>query len=181
MSRSERQKLEAAIIYILKNQPIEILRLAKFVYLSDYLFAMTFGENKPITGNYYREKFGPVPNAFYVAINELLAEKIIDRTGNIITLKKDIAIKALSDEEIACLDKVIRDFKDVSISKLLKAAYSTEPMLKMQEREAALNVDKLVGEPITFENTKKHPLFDDDQLDIRFMCTPEFQTNLSDA
>jgi uncharacterized phage-associated protein len=174
------QKLEQAIAYVLKEQPTNILRVVKLIYLADYLYAKSFGNKKPFTGNYYREKFGPLQPSLYPVLNNMYKENVVERTGNTLKLKKNIRIDKLNEEEIACLDKVLRDFSDVSTDKLLKVAYATEPMKKIEEMETAIN-DKLLYQEIDFDATKKHPLLENSDLDTRFMDSPEFLANLRDV
>ena len=177
-------KLETAIVYILDKRPLEIMRLAKFLYLSDYLFAKSFGKKKSMTGNYVREKYGPIPEYFYPTINFMVHSGTIRRDGNTMTLVKPVEAKAsasLDDQELACLDKIVRDFSDKDLNEVLKTAYATEPMEKILEDEVAMDVEKgLVGKEISFSDIETHPLLDEEEIDTSFMDTPEFQANLQE-
>lgn len=175
------KKLEQSIAYVLRRQPIEILRLVKLIYLSDYIYSRTFGKKESFTGDYVREKFGPLPSNFYPVFNEMKRKGVVDRDGNIVTLKKQVATTALTKEEIACLDKILRDFSGVTTSKVMKTAYSTEPMKKIEALEISLSGEKLIGEEIDFGEAEEHPLFTNDDVDISFMSNPEFVANLKDA
>ena len=175
------KKLEQSIVYVLKKQPVEILRLVKLIYLSDYIYSKTFGHKKSFTGAYVREKWGPMPTNFYPVFNDMKRRGIVGRDGNVVTLKKNSPTNLLSEEELACLDKVLRDFEDISTNKVMKTAYGTEPMLKIIELETSLSGEKLVGEEIDFKEIEPNPLLVDQNLDISFMDNPEFIANLKDA
>lgn len=180
--KTSNPKLEIAIEYILQKSPLEIMRLAKLLYLSDYLYATTFGKKESITGPYVREKYGPIPEDFYSVINTMTRAGLIRRDGNIITLEKSTnGATHLSEEEIACLDKILRDFTDQPLNRVLKVAYATEPMEKILAEEKAMSAEKgLVGKEIVFSGVKVHPLMDEEEIDLTFMDTPEFSDNLKD-
>lgn len=173
-------KLEQSIAYLLSKQPsesMEILRLAKYLYLADYIFAKTFGKRKPFTGGYSRFKLGPVPLCYYNALENLKKDNL-SKNGNVITLDKIPKIE-LKEEEVACLDKVIDDFKDKTTTQVLNVAYSTEPMGKILEAENSLN-QILNFEKIDFEDTiEPHPLLqNNEKLDVSFTDTDEFKKYL---
>jgi uncharacterized phage-associated protein len=175
------QKTSIALVKILSLQPdcaAEILRLAKLAYLSDYLFAKTFGEGNPFSGIYKRFSFGPVPDKFYAAIEELKSEGVIRKTNNIIRLVDKQDTSSLTEEEVACIEKVAEDFKGKSLNALLKVAYATEPMLRISEREAALGV-KLQYEEVDFHQVAPHPLLNKmDEVDTDFLKSREYQESI---
>lgn len=180
-STKGRKKLEEAIVYILSFNSIEILRLAKLLYLSDYMFAKTFGKHVGITGQYERMQYGPVPEYFYPVINDLTARGVIKREVNNITLLKPQGFEGLSEEEKACIDKVVADFFGLSLEKVMKVAYSTEPMVEILRDESTLDTEKgLVGLRIDFHKVPLHPLMEEADTDLSFMDTPEYQQSLVD-
>ena len=156
-------KLEEAIIYLLsreKNSKMAILRLAKYLYLADYLYAKSFGNKQTFTGGYLRYSKGPVPNNFYNAIEKLKKENI-RRDGNIITLTRGVRQFSLNNKEKACLDKIVTDFSDISLTKTVNISYNTEPMLEIRKLEKAIG-DELPYENINFNSIKPHSLMNEE-------------------
>ena len=176
-------KLENTILYILQHQPnkeMAILRLAKYLYLSDYLFAKSFGGKETFTGSYSRYEYGPVPTEFYPAIRTLISLGSIDRNGNIISLLKTDENYSLTKEEKACLDKIINDFANNSLSKVMKSAYATEPRVKILEQENSIGGEKLLGEEINFTDIKVHSLLAENDLDLSFMDSKAYKESIKD-
>jgi len=173
-------KLNVALRYILQQAgAMEIMRLAKFIYLADYAYAKLFGDKQGFIDEHQRLQYGPVPATFYQEINTMLGIEI-DRSGNIISLRKnEIDMTILDKKEIACLDKVMSDFKGKSLNQVKKAAYATEPMRAIQEEEERLGVPRgLVGQKMDFDTVKIHPLAVPVEDDLSFMDTEEFKSNL---
>ena len=172
-------KLRASILYILSSTSgIEIMKLAKILYLSDYLFAKTFGNKHGFMGGHKRFEFGPVPDGFYPVYNELDSEGIVVKRINTVTLEKPQTIDGLSENEIACIDKTLEEYKHQSLNSVKTAAYETEPMKLVQQREASLGSTKLMYETMDFSSINLHPLFDNESVDTDFMNDPEFIKNL---
>jgi hypothetical protein len=175
-----RQKTEDALIYVLsKGGSMEIMKLAKLLYLSDYLYAKTFGAQQSFMGGHARFEFGPVPKKFYPIYDQLVAKGIIKRSDNMVSLVRERETPRLNEEEIACLDKTLEEFKGIRLSKVKEAAYRTEPMITLQEKEKTLGSQKLMYEKMDFNLIPTHPLFQNDDVDISFMDDPEFQKNLA--
>ena len=174
------EKMRASLVYILKNGgSMEIMRLAKLAYLSDYLFAKTFGDENGFLGGHKRFTYGPVPRSFYPSLRTLYIDHIASRHVNTIQLDdSSISTTVLSEKEKACIDKVLEEFKGTTLTQVKLAAYNTEPMLSIQQKEKSLNGLKMINANMDFELIKKHPLLDNDDLDISFMESPEFQKNL---
>ena len=156
-------KLEESIVYLLAQEEdgrMGILRLAKYLYLADYIFAKTFGKKQTFTGAYSRFNYGAVPVAFYNAINELKKDNI-RRDGNVITLVKGTrSLEKLSEKEKACLKKISLDFKGKVLKKVIDASYSTEPMKEIKAKEEAIG-EELTFEDLNFKGVQIHPLIDD--------------------
>ena len=174
-------KLKSSLLYILEEAgDMEIMRLAKFLYLADYAYAKLFGDKHGFIDEHQRYQYGPVPAAFYDEYNALLAEKVIDRKANIVVLKRRMNVKSqLSDKELACLDKVIHDFSGKNLNDVKHAAYATEPMKEIQEEEERLGVPRgLVFTKMNFNSVKPHPLTVAPDIDLSFMDTDEFKKNL---
>lgn len=160
---------------------MEILRVVKMLYLADYLYAKTFGNREGFTGIYTRYEHGPVPQKFYDNYNQLLQDGTIHRNGNILESNTRIPSDALTEQEIACLDKILNDFSSTSINKLLKVAYATEPMEKIIEKETQMGVNRaLLWADINFDEIHLHPLMDNADIDTSFMDSPEFSKTLDD-
>jgi len=176
----ENKKIRASLLYILRNAgDMEIMRLAKLLYLSDYLFVKTFGNHQGFLDGHLRFKHGPVPKGFYDVLRELYKTGDVTRDVYFIRLKKHHeVVSELNEEEIACIDKVLEEFKGHSLTEVKKAAYYTEPMVNIQKKEEHLNGLKMLNARMDFNLIKKHPLFDNDDLDISFMNDPEFQKTL---
>ena len=176
--------LEKTIIYLVKRQPkyqIGVLMLAKYLYLSDYVFAKTFGNKKTFTGTYTRLQKGPVPCGFYDALDSLDTKKIIKRVGNIVYLSNNaIAMPEMNKEEKACLDKIINDFAGTSLKKVVDAAYSTEPMKNLIAEENSLGGDILLFQKLDFEKIQKHALLENDRLDTNFIDSEEYKKSVKD-
>lgn len=158
---------------------MEIMKLAKMLYLADYLYAKTFGHASGFMGGHARYDYGPVPVQFYPAFHSLTGEKILDREGNIVELKKDGNLSGLTEEELACLDSTLDEFKDKALGTVKNAAYRTEPMIEIQKEEEALGKGKLLWKEMDFSLINRHPLFSSDELDLSFMDDPEFKKNLA--
>jgi len=175
--------LEKTVVYLIKNQPnqqIGILRLAKYLFLADYLYAKTFGNGETFTGAYTRYQKGPVPARFYDVLTELKTEGIVNRVGNTILItQKNISMPALPEKEKACLDKVLNDFAQRPLNKVIDAAYSTEPMKELLEAENSLG-EILLWKNIEFSKTQKHALLQNDDLDTKFLDSEEYKQSLKD-
>lgn len=179
MSLSTSAKLTSSLLYVLsEGGSMEIMRLGKLLYLTDYLYAKTFGNKSGFMGGHARFEFGPLPGSFYPTFNHLLEKHAIARNGNIISLTSETDTSVLDEKELACLDKVIEDFKGLSLNKVKKAAYATEPMVSIQEEEARQKIDKMLYAKMDFNDIDVHPLLDNADLDTSFMEDPEFQKNL---
>ena len=174
------RKIVHTLVQILDLQSekrLEILRLAKLAYLSDYLYAKTFEKGKPFTGNYRRFTYGPVPNGFYDALDMLERQGVIKRVGNFIKLQKSVET-SLNKEEQACIEKAVDDFRSVSTARLLRIAYDTEPMKEIQEKETALGT-KLQYETVDFSLVEEHPLLKNlEKVDPSFIRSKEYLTTL---
>lgn len=175
-----RAKLTAAIEYTLLNAgDMEIMRLAKFLYLADYTYAKTFGNKHGFIDEYQRYKYGPVPAEFYLVYNSLLQQAVIGRTGNIVTLiERPTTPPDLTEEEQACLDKIIQDFRGKSLNAVKETAYSTEPMVDIVDEEARLGSGILEFKKMDFSNVQVHPLMQPVDDDLSFMESDAFKDNL---
>lgn len=168
-------KLRASLFYILtQGGSMEIMRLAKLLYLSDYLFAKTFGNKHGFMGIHKRFEFGPVPSAFYNVYDQLEADRIVVKQVNTVSLLVPQTIDGLSEQELACVDKTIERFRGLSLNQVKRAAYETEPMKSIQNREASMGASKLMYESMDFDLIKIHPLFDDSGLNLDFLNDPEY-------
>ena len=176
--------LEKSMVYLIKHQPksqIGVLMLAKYLYLSDYVFAKTFGNKKTFTGAYTRLQKGPVPSGFYDALSSLTTKKIIKRVGHTILLSNNtVATPDISKEEKACLDKVINDFAGRSLKKVVDAAYSTEPMKNLIAEESSLGGEILLFQKLDFDKIRKHSLLENDKLDTSFIDSEEYKKSVKD-
>jgi|GEM_PF-2442709 len=174
--------LEKSILYILEHQPdneIAILRLAKYLYLSDYIYAKTFGDTKSFTGTYSRYKNGPVPVKFYEALDKLYSAGMAVRVGNTIKLNQTIQLNGFSEKEKACMEKVMADFARKSLSKVLEAAYSTEPMVEIIEQEQSIG-ETLFWKTIDFHKIEKHPLMNLNDVDTSFLDSEEYKSSIDE-
>lgn len=170
------EKMKTCLLYVLQNGGnMEIMKLAKILYLADYLYAKTFGATNGFMGGHERFPYGPVPAQFYPAFNELSKNQIVHKpeNENIVTLLQSPGNPNLSDEEMACIDKTLEEFKRKPLNKVKNAAYATEPMVYIQKQEKKLG-SKLQYEKMDFDLIKRHPLFEADDLDLSFMDDPEF-------
>jgi hypothetical protein len=175
-------KLKSSMQYILETAgDMEIMRLAKFLYLADYAYAKTFGNKHGFIDEHARYKFGPVPAQFYSVNNSLLRDKIIDRTGNIVSLKVvDPNVKTrLSEKELACLDMVIDEFDGKTLTAVKNAAYATEPMVNMRKEEERLGSGIFEFRSMDFSAVDVHPLLKPVEDDLSFMDSEEFKANLA--
>lgn len=175
-------KLKTALLHTLKKAgAMEIMRLAKFLYLADYTYAKTFGDKHGFIDEHQRYKYGPVPARFYDVYNELLAQGVVNRTGNIVSLVKydPRALTKLSEEELACIDKVIEDFDGETLNKVKKASYTTEPMLEIIKEEKRLGSDIFEFKKMDFSSVNVHSLMKPVDEDLSFMNSAEFKENLA--
>lgn len=175
-------KLNLSMQYVLGSAgAMEIMRLAKFLYLADYVYAKTFGNKHGFIDEHQRYKYGPVPAEFYKVYNTLLDTGIISRTGNIIAL--EVAAPGintqLSEEELACLDKVIEEFEGKPLQTVKRTAYATEPMKHIQEEEKRLGAGIFEFRKMDFSDVEVHPLMKPVDDDLSFMDSAEFKENLS--
>lgn len=174
----DNSKIRSSLLYILQSAgEMEIMRLAKLLYLSDYLYAKTFGNKHGFMGDHKRYEFGPVPSGFYPAYDLLEAENIIIKQVNTVSVVKPQQINDLTETEIACIDKTLQKFSNKDLSTVKKAAYKTEPMKSIQIQEANMGSVKLMYEKMDFKLINIHPLFDNETLDIGFMNDPGYQAN----
>jgi len=182
MSRSVRAKTRSAILYVLKNGgDMEIMRLAKLIYLADYTYAKVFGNKHGFIDQNQRYPYGPVPSNFYKEYNSLLREGIIDRGEDspIVTLEHNTYDSyELVENETACLDKVIDDFKGKSLDNVKNTAYKTEPMLEILQEEERIG-HKLDYDNLSFKKINTHPLLKPIEVDLSFLKTVEFKKNLN--
>lgn len=176
------KKLKNAMLYtLLKAGNIEIMRLAKFLYLADYMYAKTFGNRHGFLDEHQRYKYGPVPAYFYDVFNKLLSDKVIGRTGNIISLNESDSVNEseLTEKELACLDKVIEDFDGKSLTTVKNCAYATEPMVDIKREEERLGSGILEFQKMDFTKVKVHSLMEPVEDDLSFMDSREFRDNLA--
>lgn len=174
----DNSKVRSSLLYILQSAgEMEIMRLAKLLYLSDYLYAKTFGNKHGFMGDHKRYEFGPVPHGFYPAYDLLEAESIVVKQVNTVSVVKPQQINDLTEAEIACLDKTLQEFNGKNLSTVKVAAYKTEPMESIQRQEANLGSVKLMYEKMDFNLINIHPLFDSETLDVSFMNDPGYQAN----
>lgn len=170
------------MLYVLqKAGDMEIMRLAKFLYLADYIFAKTFGNKHGFIDEHERFQYGPVPADFYPVYNKLLDAKTVERTGNIVSLNATLedASAGLSEEELACIDKVIEDFDGKSLNDVKVTAYATEPMVEIKKEEERLGSGILAFKRMDFSSVEIHPLMKPVEEDLSFMDSPEFKNNLN--
>ena len=180
-------KLAATMLYALgKAGDMGVMRLAKVVYLSDYTYAKTFGNLHGYLEGHYRYTYGPIPKQFYPTLRHLYRTEKAVRNDKNIVLKNRSSFLAhideleLTEQEKACVDKVLEKIKLTSLSEVKAMAYKTEPMVEIQKKESTLYMGmKMLNAPMDFSTIKRHPLFAYEDLDISFMNDPEFQKNLS--
>jgi hypothetical protein len=77
------------------------------------------------------------------------------------------------------LDKVLNDFAQRPLNKVIDAAYSTEPMKELLEAENSLG-EILLWKNIEFSKTQKHALLQNDDLDTKFLDSEEYKQSLKD-
>lgn len=175
-------KLKIAMLHTLqKAGDMEIMRLAKFLYLADYMYARTFGNRHGFIDEHQRYKYGPVPADFYTVYNALLDSNVVSRTGNIVSLGRlsgEDDISQLSEEELACIDKVVEDFDGKDLTTVKRSAYATEPMVEIQKEEERLGSGILEFKKMDFSSVEVHPLMAPIEDDLSFMDSKEFQENL---
>lgn len=174
------KKLQYAILYILakqKDESLNKLPLAKLLYLSDYVYAKSFGSKKPFTGSYLRLEYGPVPVDFYRALRSMEKEGLIKVVNNSVILKRRKEIH-LSLKETASLDKTISSFN--TTSKAMKAAYATEPMVEIKKKEQKLS-ENLIFEEVPFEQISTHPLLKPLKKDLSYLESEEYKKSLQGA
>jgi uncharacterized phage-associated protein len=131
-------------------------------------------------GGHERKTWGPVPTQFYPAFNDLESRGIVskDAETHVVSTIKPQKVTWLNEEEIACLDKTLDEFGDLSIHRVKKIAYKTEPMVQMQAQERASGGAKLIDREMDFSTISRHPLFDADDVDLSFLEDPEFKKTL---
>jgi uncharacterized phage-associated protein len=177
-TRQYNQKLEASLIYILEQiGDIEIMKLAKLLYLTDYLYAKTFGFKQGFMDGHVRYEFGPVPTDFYQVYDNLEVSGIVKKQVNTVTLLNRISTVSLNEDEIACLNKTLKHYGTERVNIVKEAAYKTEPMITIQLKEKNLGSGKLMYEKMDFSLIKTHPLFIHSDVDMSFKNDPAYLKN----
>jgi len=112
---------------ILKTKLAKMLYLADFSWFYEYLQSMSGMQ-------YRRIKYGPVPDMYFRAIDELEeAGKIaIDRKGEMILISenqgsKSQSLEKLSKEELALIDKISEKWKDKKTNEIVDFTHNQLP------------------------------------------------------
>jgi uncharacterized phage-associated protein len=128
------KSIEASLYILNKLESCDIHKLFKILYFSEKNHLADYG--RPITGDYYvAMKNGPVPSFIYDVVKYVRGDKSylsIDRDvlsdfdvveGMYIGAKREANIEFLCDSDIECLDRAIRENKDLSFHQLTKNAH----------------------------------------------------------
>ncbi|MBU1119396.1 SocA family protein [Patescibacteria group bacterium] len=139
------EKYEELILHCLKfggdssDGKITKTKLAKLVYLSDFLF---FYENsKPISGMVYKKiDHGPVPYEFFQLYEEMQEKGVIScelkGSAQLTSLVEDnIPSKYLSKEEIQTIEKVCLEWKDVNTKEIENFTHNQLPYKISYEKD----------------------------------------------
>lgn len=108
-------------------------KLAKMLYLAD--FAWFYDHLESMSGMQYRRiKYGPVPDMYFRAVDELEEDgKItIDRKGEMILISENSSSKnqtlpSLSKGELDLIDKISRKWKDRATSEIVDFTHNQLP------------------------------------------------------
>ena len=114
-------KFKAMIHYIISkcesNENLGRVVLYKLLYFSDFDYYEKYEE--PISGEtYIRKPKGPVPSHFFIAINELIDEKKIYESSQIVIDYNKYSYAALTSPNMNLLSKNEIDVMDDTINKL---------------------------------------------------------------
>lgn len=108
-------------------------KLAKMLYLAD--FAWFYEHLESMSGMQYRcRQYGPVPDVYFRAIDELeeLGKISIDRKGDTILISenrgsKKIPLEELSKNEIKLIDKISEKWKDKRTNEIVDFTHNQLP------------------------------------------------------
>jgi uncharacterized phage-associated protein len=159
-------KLENTILYLLSRAKergkdnLSKFELFKFLYLLEnesYKFVGKSFFDSSIS--FVRDKNGPISIDVYNALN-VLKDKYINLKEEkkedynfprcCISLKKKLNRIDLNESEKLFINSVIESYITLSMKKLKKIVYATEPMEKMIEEEKRNKVKFLKGEKLNF-------------------------------
>jgi transcriptional regulator with XRE-family HTH domain len=133
------------LMFLRMGQSIKKTKLAKLVYLSD--FAWFYNHLKSMSGMQYRKlKYGPVPDSYFRALDELENEgKItVDRQNDggkeMIIIKESESntnqkLDAISNDEKDLMSKVHEKWKDKKTAEIVNFTHNQLPFLMADEEE----------------------------------------------
>ncbi|CAM3926257.1 MULTISPECIES: Panacea domain-containing protein [Paenibacillus] len=159
-------KLQNVMIYFIKNFPQSLGRtkLIKAIYLLDCEWYKIYGST--FTGmTYLRDNNGPFDTAFYDAKDYLLIQGIIEEIpysfagghGFEFHIGKNFPEEIELDGFVRYLaDDIINDLGNSDLNGFLAKAYSTEPMIAVQNKEKQEG-KKCYGEVLDMSKLKDSP------------------------
>lgn len=153
-------KIQEVIIYLVeKLDCITRVKLAKLIYMSDWLFFQEYGAS--LTGvKYVRRERGPVPVGFEKSVDSLNGKELdIDRIANfgMRTIQHRIGPKPrfkpkLTPQEKLMVENVLRCYGNLPSKVVAQISYQTPPMAERLKEEKQVG-QKLIGKKIVFEET----------------------------
>ena len=156
-------KLSYIIAYILKNYPYKRdlcnARVTKIIYLADWKSALVY--NKQISDiKWYFDNYGPFVHDVENNIeknNSVFDEKketnAYGMYKKVFSIKKDIAIDILTNEEMELINQIINLVKGLNWDNFIKLVYSTYPILT-SERYTHLDLVEKAKEKIRVASKK---------------------------
>jgi len=108
--------------FISKIEKVDILKLLKLIYFTDYHAKDILGYK--LTGiDYYRRHAGPFNSDIYIA------DKLFEKEKKYFVKKQNLAKRiALNKEDEKFLDKIVKEYGEYSPAEIRDKSYSTEPM-----------------------------------------------------
>lgn len=143
MASVDKNKYKNAILYFIKNMneyELGTTKLAKLLYYLDFL-SYRDKEKSVTKANYYKQKYGPLPQDFFELIEELKAEEAIDlqkkkledgRETDIYTAYKDADKSVFDEDELELMQKLIQKYKDWKTDVLVAKSHSELPWRKTE-------------------------------------------------
>ena len=115
----DKEKAIAAMLYIINKQggSWDKYSLLKILYFAEKNHLATYG--RPITGDTFNAlRHGPVPSHSYNLIRYSPDKYFTLEEDNVITSTVSADLDMLSDSDIECLDKSIKDYQKLSFGSL---------------------------------------------------------------
>lgn len=140
------EKYKQMILAFLRmDKNVTKTKLAKLVYLSD--FAWFYNHLQSMSGMQYRKiKYGPVPDAYFRALDELEEEGkiVIDRKNSdgkemLIISESDSnkrqKLRDISNDEVALMKEIHKKWKDKKTAEIVNFTHNQLPYLMADDEE----------------------------------------------